>query len=219
MYHYNTETGVVGQCKAQKGRCPFIDASDTSSGHYETLSEIDEYLERKSSKDLSIESHDSSLCKTDFSSPESIERLKKEFSSNPTVILMDFEANAKENTNEYLEELKDSIYEKLEEKGIEGVEIEETYESGSFSLKIPETDEAIDWSEVIESTESGSPVKDTIVYTGLKNGSIGITENYQKSRGTKGWKETAMTFNETLNRNGDFQDNSKKLSKLSKIHL
>lgn len=48
MLHLNPETGETGKCKAEKGGCPFQDASDPNNGHYETQEEIDAYRERVS---------------------------------------------------------------------------------------------------------------------------------------------------------------------------
>lgn len=47
MLHMNPDTKKVGRCKAEKGGCPFIDASDPNGGHYETQVEMDAYRERK----------------------------------------------------------------------------------------------------------------------------------------------------------------------------
>lgn len=48
-FHLNLSTGKIGKCKATNGKCPFIDESDEFDGHYETIEEIEDYIERKNS--------------------------------------------------------------------------------------------------------------------------------------------------------------------------
>lgn len=51
LFHFNQETKTIGKCKAEKGGCPFQDASDPGNGHYGSEEEIYEYIERVSEKE------------------------------------------------------------------------------------------------------------------------------------------------------------------------
>lgn len=98
MLHVSSKTGKISPCRAVKDNCPYKDIHDKFNGHYETIEEIEDYIERKNSN-----SYESSLNRKKSYTEASLPRSIKESSAYQELLYSSMLPEGEEYTREVIE--------------------------------------------------------------------------------------------------------------------